>query len=176
MIYQNCEDVGKALSKGKFQVMHMLNLIKLHSLNMCSVLNKTAKKYSEHSKVLCFLNQQFHISSFPTHSTPFKGVRKVCLHGVGIHPWNIFKIRYLFSFTRNVGGSEGLRKQESRYLRNTNLESRWRAVSHGHFHVLFYATWVPPYLKLLWSSQSQSVFLCQIMHCSKKLLELPHGF
>lgn len=86
MIYQNFEDAGKALGKGKFQVTHMLNLIKLHTLNMCSVLNKTAKKHSGHSNVHCVLNQPFHISSFPTHSTPFKGVRKVCLHGVGIHP------------------------------------------------------------------------------------------
>lgn len=39
MIYQNFEDAAKALGRVNFQVMHMLNLIKLHTLNMCSVLN-----------------------------------------------------------------------------------------------------------------------------------------
>ena len=75
MTYQNLGDAAKATEReisGDSNVKaHQITHFKYVQGAVCQFyLNRTVKRYPEHSTVPCSFNPQFHISSFQVHSTP----------------------------------------------------------------------------------------------------------
>ena len=155
--------------RGKFQATQMSKLIKLHTLNMFRVL------YVNFTSIE-LLKGTLRIQLFPvplTHNSTFLHSRSTQHHQLKrsrslsswcwCHPWTIFKIRDLLSFTGKAGGGEGVRKQQNRKSSHHNLEGAGSAESNWHPLLPF----MPPGYPLTcncfgaWSSRGQSVFFAK---------------